>query len=75
MKIEYYVNKKKYDIKFCPDREGIKIKRKSKSYTTIAKDLKRDYLNQQVLLVFDKKISKEITKYIIHDLKISYPTF
>tara|TARA_S200000501_G_scaffold376965_1_gene433677 strand:+ start:3491 stop:4627 length:1137 start_codon:yes stop_codon:yes gene_type:complete len=73
MKIEYYVNKKKYDIKFCPDREGIKIKRKSKSYTTIAKDLKRDYLNQQVLLVFDKKISKEITKYIIHDLKISYP--
>ena len=73
MKIEYYINKKKYDIKFCPDREGIDTRKKTSSYTTIAKDLKRSYFDQKVLLVFDKKINKKITKYVIHDLKISFP--
>tara|TARA_Y200000002_G_scaffold375916_1_gene378962 strand:- start:517 stop:1653 length:1137 start_codon:yes stop_codon:yes gene_type:complete len=73
MKIEYYINKKKYDIKFCPDREGIDTRKKTNSYTTIAKDLKRRYFDQKVLLVLDKKINKKITGYIIHDLKISFP--
>ena len=59
MKIEYYISKK-YDIKFCPDREGIETRKKIKSYTTIAKDLKRNYSDQKVLLVFDKKINKKL---------------
>ena len=73
MKIEYYINKKKYDIKFCPDREGIEIRKKTKSYMMMANDLKRSYSDQKVLLVFDKKINKKITNYMIHDLKISFP--
>ena len=39
----------------------------------MANDLKRSYSDQKVLLVFDKKINKKITNYMIHDLKISFP--
>ena len=60
MKIEYYINKKKYDIKFCPDREGLEIRKKTKSYMMMANDLKRSYSDQKVLLVFDKKINKKL---------------
>ena len=58
-----------------PDREGIETRKKIKSYTTIAKDLKRNYSDQKVLLVFDKKINKKITKYVIHDLKFHFPDY
>ena len=73
MKIEYYLNKKKFDIKFCPDHQGLGIRKKTNSYMTIAKDLKKNYFDQKVLLVFDKKINKKIIKYVIHDLKKSFP--
>ena len=28
MKMNYYLDKKKYEIEFCPDREGTDIKKK-----------------------------------------------
>ncbi len=74
MNIDYFVNKLKYNIEFCPDKESIKINKKKKSsYTSIAKDLKKKYSDQKVLLVADSNIDKKITKYLIHDLKISFP--
>ena len=73
MNINYLIDKKKYEIEFCPDKEGIKIKRKKKSYTVIANDLKKSYSDQKVLLVIDSNINKKVTNYLIHDLKISFP--
>ena len=34
MRIKYIINQDKHDIIFCPDREGLKIKKKIRSYTT-----------------------------------------
>ena len=73
MKLEYSINKKKYDVIFCPDREGLVIKKKKKSYTIIAKDLLKFYNDKKIILIFDKNIDKKIVKYLIHDLKISFP--
>jgi 3-dehydroquinate synthase len=73
MKINYKIDKKRYVIEFCPDKEGTKIKKKKNSYTSISKDLNKDHKDQKVLLVIDKKINKSITRYLIHDLKISFP--
>ncbi len=73
MKINYKIDKKGYIIEFCPDKEGIKVKKKKNSYTSISKDLNKDYKDQKVLLVIDKKINKSLTRYLIHDLKISFP--
>ena len=73
MRIKYIINQDKHDIIFCPDREGLKIKKKIRSYTTIANDLKRYYNDGKILLIIDRKINKKITRYIIHDLKISFP--
>ena len=39
----------------------------------LAGDLSRLYPNQKILLIIDKKINKRITKYLIHELKISNP--
>ena len=39
----------------------------------ISKDLKKLKHDQKVLLVIDKNINHKIIKYIIYDLKISYP--
>ena len=52
MNINYLIDKKKYEIEFCPDKEGIKIKRKKKSYTVIANDLKKsfEHLNGPITL-------------------------
>ena len=73
MKMNYYLDKRKYKIEFCPDSEGMDIKKKKQSYTSIAKDLKRDHQGQKVMLVIDRNISKKISRYLIHDLKISFP--
>lgn len=73
MRIDYKIDKKKYYVEFCPDKEGTKIKKKKYSYTSISKDLNRGYKNQKVLLIIDKKINKSLTKYLIHDIKISFP--
>jgi len=73
MNINYFINKKKYEIEFCPDKEGIKIKKKKNSHTVLANDLKKNYSNQKILLVVDSNIDKKVTKYLIHDLKISFP--
>ena len=73
MKINYKLENRLYNIIFCPDREGLKIKKKIKSYTTIAKDLKLKYREQKVLLVIDKRIDYKVSKYLINDLRISFP--
>ena len=36
--MNYYLDKRKYKIEFCPDSEGMDIKKKKQSYTSIAKD-------------------------------------
>ena len=72
MHLKYKVNNKKHSIIFCPDREGLTIKKKNKSYTNIAKDLKTYYNDKKIVLIFDKKINTKIIKYLVHDLKISF---
>ena len=54
MKINYKINKQKHKITFCPDNQGLKIKKKKKSYMLLSKDLKKNYSGQKVLIVFDK---------------------
>ena len=73
MKINYKINKQKHKITFCPDNQGLAIKKKTKSYMLLSKDLKKNYSGQKILIVFDKKINKKIVKYMVHDLKISFP--
>ena len=71
MHIKYSINKIESRIIFCPDEEGLKIIKKNVSSTAIAGDLSRLYSDKKILLIIDKKINKKITKYLIHDLKIS----
>ena len=73
MKINYKINKQNHKITFCPDNQGLAIKKKTKSYMLLSKDLKKNYPGQKILIVFDKKIDKKIVKYMVHDLKISFP--
>ncbi len=72
MVINYKINNKTHKIIFCPDGEGLKIKKKRKSYMQISKDLKNIYNDGNILLIADKNINKKIINYIIHDLKISF---
>ena len=75
MNISYFLGKserEKFEVIFCPDREGLRIKKKFFSYTTIAKDLKKFNFDRKLILVLDRRISKKVTKYLIHDLKISF---
>ena len=71
MHIKYSINKVENRVIFCPDKEGLKIIKKNVSSTAIAGDLSRLYSDKKILLIIDKKINKKITKYLIHDLKIS----
>ena len=73
MHIKYYIDKAENRIVFCPDNEGLNIVKKNISSMVLAGDLSRLYPNQKILLVIDKKINKRITKYLIHELKISNP--
>ena len=73
MKINYKINKQKHKITFCPDNQGLEIKKKKNSYMLLSKDLKKNYPGQKILIVFDKKLTKKIVKYMVHDLKISFP--
>ena len=73
MHIKYYIDKVENRIVFCPDNEGLNIVKKNISSMVLAGDLSRLYPNQKILLVIDKKINKRITKYLIHELKISNP--
>ena len=72
MFLRYKVNNNNHRIVFCPDKEGVKIKKKNNSYTTIAKDLKNSYNDKKIVLIYDKKIDKKIIKYLVHDLKITF---
>ena len=72
MHINYKINNKTHRIIFCPDREGLEIIDKKKSYTTIAKDLLKNYNDKKILLIIDKNIDKGIINYLVHDLKISF---
>ena len=71
MHIKYSINKVENRVIFCPDKEGLKIIKKNVSSTAIAGDLSRLYSDKKILLIIDEKINKRITKYLIHDLKIS----
>ena len=73
MQIKYSLNKVDYKIIFCPDNEGLRVKKnKNKSYMQMSKDLHKIYNDKKILLIVDKKIDNKITKYMIHDLKISF---
>ena len=72
MELNYKINNKNHKIIFCPDREGLKITKKKNSYTTIAKDLLRNYNDKKILLIVDKNIDRKIISYLIHDLEISF---
>ena len=70
MLLKYKVNNKNHHIIFCPDRESLKIKKKANSYTQIAKDLKNNYNDGKIVLIFDERINHKIIKYLINDLRI-----
>ena len=73
MQIKYSLNKVDYKIIFCPDNEGLRVKKNiNKSYMQMSKDLRKIYNDKKILLIVDKKIDNKITKYMIHDLKISF---
>ena len=72
MFINYKINNKTHKIIFCPDGEGLKIKKKRKSYMQISKDLKNIYNDGNILLIIDKNINKKIINYMVNDLKISF---
>ena len=61
MLLRYKVNNNNHRIIFCPDKEGVQIRKKVNSYTSIAKDLKKNYNDKKIVLIYDKKINKEIT--------------
>ena len=67
MLLRYKVNNNNHRIIFCPDKEGVQIRKKVNSYTSIAKDLKKNYNDKKIVLIYDKKINKDIIKYISPD--------
>ena len=73
MKFNYKVENETFRVTFCPDKEGLKLNQKKNSYMQISKDLKKLKHDNKILLVIDRNIDSKIIKYIIHDLKISYP--
>ncbi len=73
MQFNYKVENDTFKVTFCPDNQGLNLSKKSNSYMQISKDLKKLKHDQKILLVIDKNINSKIIKYIIHDLKISYP--
>ena len=73
MKFNYKIENETYKVTFCPDNQELKINKKKNSYMQISKDLKKLKHDDKILLVIDKNINNKIIKYIVHDLKISYP--
>ena len=73
MNIKYLINNKSHKICFCPDKKGLKIRKKNKPDSNISNDLLKFYNDKKVLLIIDKNIDKKITKYLIHDLKVAVP--
>lgn len=73
MRLNYKIEDEVFKVTFCPDKQGLKISKKKSSYMQISKDLKKLKHDNKILLVIDENIDSKITKYIIHDLKITYP--
>ena len=74
MKLNYKVDNELYKVTFCPDNQGLELNKKRNSYMQISKNLKKLKHDDKILLVVDKNINIKITKYIIHDLKKSFPS-
>ena len=73
MKLNYKVDNELCKITFCPDNQGLTLNKKRNSYMQLSKDLKRLKHDNKILLAIDKNINTKITRYIIHDLKKSFP--
>lgn len=73
MKFTYKVGKENFNVTFCPDSMGLKLTKTKYPYMQISKNLNKIQHDNKILLVVDKNINKKIVKYIIHDLKISFP--
>ena len=71
MNFNYKINGQKHEVVFCPDNQGVKIRKKVKAYMNLTKDLKKIKHDGKILLVIDKNIDKKIINYMIHDLKIT----
>ena len=59
MIINYSINKSKYKATFCHDKES----------PDIDKALSKLYCDKKMLLIIDKKLNKDFTKYLFKDLK------
>ncbi len=73
MKINYKIENENFKVTFCPDKQKLSIKNKKNSYMQISKDLKKLNHDNKILLVIDKNINNKIIRYIIDDLKLSFP--
>lgn len=73
MRLNYKVENESFKVTFCPDNQGLTINNKKNSYMQISKDLKKIGHDKKILLVIDKNIHTKIIRYIIHDLRRSFP--
>ena len=74
MRLNYKVENESFKVTFCPDNQGLTINNKKNSYMQISKDLKKKIgHDKKILLVIDKNIHTKIIRYIIHDLRRSFP--
>ena len=62
MNFNYKINGQKHEVVFCPDNQGVKIRKKVKAYMHLTKDLKKIKHDGKILLVIDKNI---IYQYLI----------
>ena len=73
MIVNYKIENENFKITFCPDNQKLSIRKKKNSYMQISKDLNKLKHDNKILLVIDKNINDKIIKYIINDLKLSFP--
>ena len=73
MIVNYKIENENFKITFCPDNQKLSIRNKKNSYMQITKDLNKLKHDNKILLVIDKNINDKIIKYIINDLKLSFP--
>ena len=61
MNITYKVNNLNHGIKFCNNKE----------VPDIIRELKKHYSDENLLVILDKKLRRNFTKYLIKDLNTS----
>ena len=59
MNISYKVEDESFKVTFCPDNQGLNLKKKNHSYMQISKDLKKLNHDQKVFKDINNAISRQ----------------